>query len=138
MKKNFVVMILCAFLLAACASEQSANPIIGTWLLVSYGPASEQSPVLPDLNRSLIIDAEGKINGNVGCNSFVGSYSIDESKISFEPEVSTQLACVPEIIMKQEEFTLLVLNNTPEFKIEGRFLTLWTDDGMLVFESDGN
>lgn len=138
MKKNFILILISVLMLTACASQPPATPVTGTWLLVSYGPASDQLSTLPDLNRSLIFDADGKINGNVGCNSFAGTYTLQGDQISFQQGVSTQLACVPDIIMQQEAFTLKILSNNPKFKVDGHSLTLWTDEGTLILELDGN
>jgi heat shock protein HslJ len=137
MKRILFVLFVIGLILAACAS-QPATPVTGTWYVVSYGPTSSPTPTLPDLNRSIIFDGKGTINGNVGCNSFRGTYALEGTKITFQPMVSTMLACTPDLIMKQEQSTLRVLSGSADFKVEGRYLTISKNDETLVMEYDGN
>ncbi len=137
MKKVLFVIFVAGLILAACATQPS-TPVTGTWDVISYGPASNPTPTLPDLNRSVIFDGDGTINGNVGCNSFKGTYTIEGTKITFQPMVSTMLACPPDSIMQQEQAILKILNGSADFKVEGRYLTISKNDETLVMEFNGN
>jgi heat shock protein HslJ len=137
MKRVLFVIFVAGLILAACAT-QPGTPVTGTWNIVSYGLASNPTPALPDLDRSVIFDGDGKISGNVGCNSFSGTYAVDGTKITFQPMVSTMLACTPDLIMKQEQATLRILSGSADFKIEGRYLTITNNSETLVMEAGGN
>ena len=138
MKKISFVIFVAELILAACTTAQPGTPVTGTWHIVSYGPASNPTPALPDLDRSVIFDGDGNISGNVGCNSFSGTYAIEDTKITFQPMVSTMLACTPDMIMKQEQATLRILSGSADFKVEGRYLTITNNNETLVMEFSGN
>ncbi len=137
MKKLLFVIFAIGLFLAAC-SNQPNTPVTGTWNVVSYGSASNPKTALPDLNRSLIFDKKGNFSGNVGCNSFSGTYTIDGTKIAFQPKVSTKLTCPPDVIMKQEQAILDVLNGSADFKIDDRYLTITNNDEVVMMEVGGN
>lgn len=137
MKRVLFVIFAAGLILAACATQPS-TPVTGTWDVVSYGPASNPTPALPDLNRNVIFDGDGIINGNVGCNSFKGTYAIEDTKITFQPMVSTMLNCPPDLIMQQEQAILKILSGSADFKIEGRYLTITNNDEILMMEFSGN
>jgi heat shock protein HslJ len=133
MKKILFAVFTAGLILAACAAKPT-TPVSGTWLVVSYGQGPDQTPTLPDLNRSLIFDGDGTINGNVGCNSFKGTYTIDDTKITFQPMEVMKLNCPPEAIMKQEQAILQILSDSADFKIDGRYLTITNKDAVLIME----
>jgi heat shock protein HslJ len=135
MKKILFAVFTAGLILAACAAKPT-TPVSGTWLVVSYGQGPDQTPALPDLNRSIIFDGDGIINGNVGCNSFKGVYAIDGAKINFQPMEVMELNCPPEIIMEQERAILQILSGSADFKVDGRYLTITNGDQMLVMEFD--
>jgi heat shock protein HslJ len=138
MKRVLFVISVFGLIFAACATVQPGTPVTGTWDIVSYGPASNPTPTLPDLDRSIIFNGDGKISGNVGCNSFSGTYVIEGGMIIFQPMVSTKLTCTPDSIMKQEQATLRILSGSADFKVEGGHLTLTNNGEMLVMEVGGN
>ncbi|HET9913949.1 MAG TPA: META domain-containing protein [Anaerolineales bacterium] len=135
MKKLLFAVFVIGLILAACTT-QPKTPVTGTWLVVSYGQESNQIPALPDLNRSVIFDGDGTINGNVGCNSFKGTYTIDGAKIIFQSIEAMKLNCPPDVIMEQEQAILQILSGSADFRIEGRHLTITNSDQMLVMEFD--
>ena len=138
MKKFLLLIILASFLLTACGSSQPGNILTGFWDVISYGTASNQTPTMPNLNRALIFEADGKFSGNMGCNSFSGNYTITGDTVTIEKTTSTQLACVPDIIMQQEIETLKILTGTLDFKVEGRKLTFTGENGVLHLQVGGN
>src|SRR5689334_5914912 len=76
MKKIQLIMITTLmFMIAACGSQNS-NSIVGTWELVSYGPASSQTHVSIYTNTMVDFNSDGEVSGNVGCNSFGGDYKV--------------------------------------------------------------
>ena len=137
MKRVLFVIFVTGLILAACAS-QPTTPVTGTWDVVSYGSASNPTPALSDLNRNVIFEGDGIINGNVGCNSFKGTYVIENTKITFQPMVSTMLNCPPDLIMKQEQAILKILSGSADFKVEGRYLTITNNDETLLMEFSAN
>jgi heat shock protein HslJ len=135
MKKILFNILVFGLTLAACAAKPT-TPVTGTWLVVSYGQGPDQTPALPDLNRAIIFDGDGTINGNVGCNSFKGTYTVEDVKINFQSIEAMKLNCPPDMIMEQEKAILQILSGSADFKIDGRYLTITNGDQMLVMEFD--
>jgi heat shock protein HslJ len=82
---------------------------------------------VPPLKREpyLIIKAEGgRVNGFGGCNSFTGSYKLNEaeSRISFSQVASTMMACVSG--MDVEKAFHEVLRSVDNYSLNGDHLTL--------------
>lgn len=82
---------------------------------------------VPTLEREphMILKAEGgRVNGFSGCNSFSGSYKLDEStlRISFSNVASTMMACVSG--MEVEQAFYKVLETVDNYSISGDHLTL--------------
>ena len=129
MKKIFLFA-MALFVLAACSSTQKVD-LTGEWKLVSYGDAASPTPALPDVETSIKFD-NGQLNGNVGCNSFGGSYELKGDKVTFGPMMSTLMFC--EATDNQEQGVLSVLSegaNLP-VKINGNTATITSADGASV------
>ena len=138
LKKLILFIVVFGLFITACGSSLPNTPVTGTWDIVSYGSASAPTPALPDLSRSIIFGADGKFSGNVGCNSFSGTYTIVDNNITIQQTSSTMLACPPDALMQQEEATLRILSNGAQFKLEGRFLTFTNNGETLLMEAGGN
>ncbi|MFN8402759.1 MAG: META domain-containing protein [Anaerolineales bacterium] len=127
--KKIYMLIVVMFLLAACAPAVSPS-LEGTWQLVSYGSASSPTPADPSIDTSIVFDAE-KISGNVGCNQFNGSYTLEESKIVFGQFISTKMACIGNASI-QESAILSAFIGTATFTLDGDTLTITSADGASV------
>ncbi|NJC96896.1 MAG: hypothetical protein C3F07_09695 [Anaerolineales bacterium] len=128
--KNIMTGLLILLALAACAGGPSAS-IQGGWRLVSYGPPSNQTPVVPDVDTSIEFDSEGRMSGNVGCNGFGGEYKVDGDTITFDQVVSTMMFCEGPV-GEQELGTLAVLQKSAAFMLEGDTLKITSADGNSV------
>jgi heat shock protein HslJ len=123
--RNFVIGLLAMLVLTACSGGSSAS-IQGQWKLVSYGPASSQTPAVADVETSLEFK-DGKLNGNVGCNGFGGDYQVKGDALTFGPVMSTMMFC--EAVADQESGTLTVLQEKATFVLDGNTLTITSGDG---------
>ncbi len=124
--RKLVIVLLALCLLAACGGGSSAS-VTGTWKLVSYGPADKQTPAAAGVNTSIEFK-DGRVNGNVGCNSFGGDYKVSGDQLSFGPIMSTMMACLNQS-GDQERGTLAVLKDTAKVSMSGDTLTLTSVDG---------
>jgi heat shock protein HslJ len=134
MKKLYVYLIslfvLSGLLLAAC-SGGTANSVVGTWRLDSYGSPGNTTPAAADVDTSITFTEDGKIEGNVGCNGFGGDYTVDGNTMTFGPIVSTLMFCEGPV-GDQETTTLSVLVETVSYTLEGDTLTITSSDGSSV------
>ena len=127
--KKLVIGLLALFLLAACAGGSSAS-ISGQWKLVSYGPAGSQTPAIANVNTNIEFTSDGKLNGNVGCNSFGGDYKVNGKNLTFGPVMSTMMFC--EGVSNQEMATIAVFQKSATFVLAGDKLTITSNDGISM------
>ena len=125
--KKLVVGLLALFVLAACAGGTSAS-VSGQWKLVSYGSASSLTPAAVNVDTDIEFGSDGKLNGNVGCNSFGGDYKVNGNQITFGPVMSTMMACLNQS-GDQEMGTLAVLKDSAKFVMDNNKLTVTSADG---------
>lgn len=98
------------------------------WVLTTYGdkaytPAGDAKPV------TLTLQTEGnRIVGFGGCNSFSGSYTLEEGIIQFTI-ISTKMFCND--TMQVEDYLFKTLTKAT-YSIEGDFLTLKNTEGQSV------
>ena len=137
MKKTpiFLILLSAAFALAISACAANGTSLVGTtWKLASYGPKVAQTAAASDVETSLTIGADGKLGGNLGCNSMGGEYTVSGDTITFKNVYATEMAC-DEPRMLQEGAAFKVLQDKATFKVDGDTLTVTSADGlnMLVF-----
>ena len=135
MKKTTLIwtaLIVTGMIVSACApgiSNQSLNDT--TWRLVSYGSATDPTPAAPDIETTLTFGADGQVSGNMGCNSFSGTFELKGDKIEFGPITSTMMACEGPG-MEQEAAAFNVLRETVTASFDGSNLTLTGPDGDVL------
>jgi putative lipoprotein len=84
-------------------------------------------PVAADIRSTIVLEAENKVAGFGGCNSFFGSWALEGEAIVFGHLGATMMMCPPEM-MAQENSFLEALNTAERFEII---------DGELVIHSAG-
>jgi heat shock protein HslJ len=127
MKRLTFPLLVLALFLAACSGSSSGLTGV-TWKLVSYGPPGDELAAVTDVVTSLVFGEDGKVSGNMGCNSFGGDYTASGSQITFGPLASTLMACDPPI-MNQETGVLGILSGKVDYKVSGTLLTITNADG---------
>lgn len=76
--------------------------------------------------------ADGTVSGSAGCNSFTGSYAVDDADgIAFTPLATTRKMCPGEDVMGQESQFLVALANATTWEIRGDRLQLRDNEGSL-------
>jgi heat shock protein HslJ len=114
------------------ADSNADTPITGTvWRPVSIG----DQMVASDTRLHLRFEVDGKLNGNGGCNSFFGSYTLGESGIDIGPIGATRMAC-PEPQMELEAKFFLALQKAEKIESRANRLVLSDNTGveLAVFE----
>jgi len=77
----------------------------------------------------LTLHEKNKVTGFAGCNSFFGSYTFDESKITFSQLAVSRMFCSE--AMDMENLFLKSLSDIAGYKIIGQTLQLFDDEGKL-------
>jgi heat shock protein HslJ len=99
----------------------------GSWRLVSL--PGQTPATLATLERGVIARFEGgRVTGFAGCNTFTGSYTIAEQRLSVGVLAGTMMAC-PEPAMSVERAFHSALTGTLSYAIDGDRLTLTADSG---------
>jgi heat shock protein HslJ/uncharacterized lipoprotein YbaY len=111
-------------LLAACGpfGGSSQDELVGqVWTLT----ALMGEPPLPVTTITAEFTADGRVSGSSGCNTYMGPYEVNGSKLSFgQPMASTMMACQP-AIMDQEQAYMKALGATVSFEIKDGTLILY-------------
>jgi heat shock protein HslJ len=157
MKKNLLLVTL-LFALAACAQTPAdtttppsatsvpdsvvptattattgMDQLAGTkWTLVSLGAKDAPVPVIADSALTLEFGTDGTVGGSTGCNTFGGSYQVEESSIVFEKINSTLRACVEDALNQQEQRYMEALQSTTNYEKTGDQLKIMYDDNNSV------
>ena len=102
------------------------------WTLVSFGPSGEETPVVPGTTVTLQFDAAGQAGGSGGCNTYGMDYQAQGNILSIGTIISTEMACLDEDTMDQEQRYFAALQAAGEFELTAEELTIWYDDGQGV------
>lgn len=130
MRRVGLVLLLC--LIAACAAREPVvtrkpvevrNLIGSEWLAEDIGGAG----VVDRSHSTLRFAAADRIDGDTGCNRFMGPLAVAGSDIRLGPLATTRRACAP-ALMDQERRYLVALAQGTAFELDGTRLLL-LDDG---------
>lgn len=136
MQKKFAIIAVMAFTVISCNTtkkaggnnmqdQTSASQITNTtWELIKLeGTNIEQSNEKGEKIQFTLNSVDQMVFGNSGCNSFNGSYELDDgNRIKFSKIASTRMACPESDINEQE--VLDVFNQADNYTIDGNKLIL--------------
>lgn len=134
----FSVAIVTSLFFAGCSTttiSETAKPDVS--LTNTYFKAlslnSKEAEVF-DREPYIQFQTEGTLRGNLGCNSFFGSFTTEDKNISFLNIGSTKMMC-PNI--KTEDAFVEVLQKTKTYEIKGESLTFFNLNGeeIAVFKA---
>ncbi|OGH47904.1 MAG: hypothetical protein A3A51_00170 [Candidatus Levybacteria bacterium RIFCSPLOWO2_01_FULL_39_10] len=135
-----IVLILTALFLLFTRDNSLINnnssEIYGYWNLTEYSKGKQTNQV-PDETQTanIIFEDNGRVTGTAFCNLYSGTYSTSGNDIEFSPFVTTEKACLPDI-MTLENIYLRHLENVTKFEISGSNLYLKDSNGngLLVYK----
>lgn len=107
----------------------SAEALVGAWTLTSIN-GEDVAKLFSDKKPSIEFDADGKVFGNGGCNSYRGTFKLEENTLSFGPLMSTKMACPS---LEGEGKFMQLLASPVQATINGETLT-FLKDGNVVLE----
>lgn len=128
-------VLLIAFLLglgltAGCSASSTPTALLEqtTWQLEMLGtqPALKARPV------TLLFQADNRVGGEAGCNSYGGTYDLNGDKLTFGYLSSNLMACAEPEIMEQEQKYMTSLAHTAGYKLEGNRLTILDANGVSL------
>jgi heat shock protein HslJ len=109
---------------AGASSTPTGGRILGDWSRTTNG-----------VTQTITFAKAGKVNGDAGCNRFLGDYGVKGSRIDIGPLASTLMFC--EGVMDAEQEYLKALEKATAFRVTGTRLTLFGPRGatLLTFRS---
>ena len=125
--------------LAACSlvndvTDEQAERVYGrTWIAEEVGGL----PVPGGIQPSLVVESDGKVSGNAGCNGYFGSVIIAGEAMSFGNLGSTRKACA-EPAMSQEGRLLDALDSTRGYRLQDGSLVLLDGAGAALVRFRGD
>lgn len=100
-----------------------------TWSLTTFVEGEIATSLVNGTAITLRL-AGGEVSGSAGCNSYGGSYAVQQSTLHITDVVITQKGCPePAGIMEQEARYTDILRNVATFALDANQLTLSTPDG---------
>ncbi|ABX04623.1 MAG TPA: META domain-containing protein [Herpetosiphon sp.] len=89
-------------------------------------------PIIGPNPLPLTIDSASQVSGNGGCNGYGGGITIDGSKLTIGPLVSTLMACAEADLQAQEGSLLQSLEKVRSYQQTETTLSLLDDQGTVV------
>jgi heat shock protein HslJ len=125
-----------ALALAACGTAAPAvelPAVEGTaWQLVSYLTAENETvEPLPGTEITTVLN-RGEISGTGSCNRYLGNYTVAGDKVTVKAVGTTQMWCDPAELMAQEKVFLGDLNRAASYKLAGKQLQLFDEEGAVL------
>ena len=80
-------------------TPSNENRLAGSsWQLVSFGLLAATTPVAGESPITLEFGANGQAGGRGGCNSYGGTYTLQNSSLKFREITSTLIACADQAV----------------------------------------
>ena len=129
-----LVVGLIAVVLAVLIPDHETADLGGTeWTLVAYGPPG--APIAAEAPASITFEANGRVGGSTGCNTFFGNFSAAGGRLSFvDDELAfTTMGCGPDSAEgRQDAFFRQQLPGGSAYTLAADRLTLHFDGGQMA------
>ncbi|QFP77385.1 META domain-containing protein [Deinococcus sp. AJ005] len=107
----------------AVEQNKTQNGLQGNWTLTG---AQSEEPL------TVMFGADGRVNGNTGCNLFMGDYRVVDAGLTFGALGMTRRACADEAMSKQEQTFMQDLSEVTGYAVDGGALKLTTKSGKVL------
>ena len=129
-----LVVGLIVVVLAVLIPDHETGDLGGTaWTLVAYGPPG--APIAAEAPASITFEANGRVGGSTGCNTFFGNFSAAGGRLSFvddELGFTTRECDLASAEGKQEAFFREQLPGGSAYTLTADRLTLHFDGGQMA------
>lgn len=133
--KTFAVLTVSIFILSMSGCDETKKVVDAAGsvqLSGAYTVSSINEKAISSNAPTITFNAmDNTVNGNTGCNSFFGKYSLDLYALKFSEIASTEMAC-DEPIMGNENQFLMALRNTGSYSLENGILILYSANNRSV------
>lgn len=113
---------------AGCVAAPQTQSLEGNWILTGIGSNSTVEHPTGIISMEI---AGTNVSGNAGVNSYHGTITIEDGKVTFSP-MATTLMAGPEGMMAQETAFLAALQNVTAYTIANGVLTFTDASGNVL------
>jgi heat shock protein HslJ len=108
-----------------------ASPVLGSWQVSAHRDAGGALvPSVVGAEPTATFDAQGRITGSTGCNSYGAGYIVDGQELAIGPVATTRSSCA-ELLAAQEQDFLAALEASARAASLG-------DTSLLLTDSEGS
>lgn len=112
---------------------EQPEPLVGTtWRIDGLIDGEVAASMIAGTEAFLVLDEDGGLSGDTGCNGMIGTYEVEGDRLSIGPIETTERACADPAMNEQEAAILRALSATVSFEIQGEALSLSDGDGAPV------
>jgi heat shock protein HslJ len=115
------------------------SPVLGSWRVTAYRDSSGAVvPPIAGSDPTAAFDAQGRVSGSTGCNSYEAAYVVDGQELAVGTIASTLVACVDPVVTTQEQDFLAALGASTRATALSETTLLLTDETgatTLILES---
>ncbi|MFF4350651.1 META domain-containing protein [Streptomyces sp. NPDC001530] len=109
----------------------NSSPVTGVHWTVDSLTVDGRTRQAPE-SAYLRIDADGRVSGNAGCNSFGSTATVKGDRVDFGEFQMTDMGCQKAPMTFEQNLSRTFADGTFTTKVKGDELTLTTDDGDRV------
>jgi heat shock protein HslJ len=118
--------------LATFDPRKSASLVGTNWLATGINNGRQAIVSLAAGSEVTAVFASGgQLSGSGGCNSYSAGYTVDGNRIKIDTLVQTEIACLDQKVMEQEQAYFAALLKATAYRIDGDRLELRDDGGAL-------
>lgn len=131
--KRIFLTIVSLLVITSCLGSDLEESVEGPWVLTSG--VIDDEPIQVHATHPVTMQLEGgRLTGTAACNGYQGGYRIDGADFEIVEGVTvTEMACIPEEIMRNEGLFLDALLRADEITLDRERLTLSGTGITLVF-----
>jgi len=115
-------------LTASCTLNEDESLADSRWFVI----AVDGSSAVPGTNPLIVFGADDTVDGNGGCNDFLGTYQTTADRLRIGSFGSTLSSCGDSEAKALEEILFDVLHSDPFFELSGKSLRLTSPEGTTV------
>ncbi|GEM_PF-6834345 len=129
------ILFIASIFLLSCSTPKKVQTqnILGKWKVTNI----QNVTLVDETNAFFNFQMEEVLSGNTSCNNYTGSFKVKGKTISISKTGATKKLCFGKL--NNYEFLFFEsLNRVNRFEIERNFLTLFDEEGKVLFKANRN
>ena len=131
-----LAFLVAGILLVTCLRVAGATELVATdWQLARYRTDAGLVDAAGGGSGTVLRFENGGVTGSAGCNRLLGTYTLDDDKLSIGPNLATTMMACPPPLMAQEQAVTQALAQVASYALADKALTLKdaTGEPLLTF-----